>query len=279
MRALAEKGGPDRAPHTPFLPADGELAAKLAVQAQWAAEAGMALYVIPGTVVAPGEARAEHVVQMQTVLVDLDHGDIAAKREHLLQHLGAPSLEVASGGMTAEGQRKLHLYWRLTEPAEGPDLATVCRLRHAIAVKVGGDPAFRSAHQPIRVAGTVHGKGTPRLVEVLASGGPDRDLTDLAEAVVAMPPAPGETGVLPDAAPDDPMDFNGAGELRGDVTALFAQRIREGGADGTTRFDALSRVIGYWIRRCRKGHTTAAQAWQEILAYNTARIDPPCRTS
>lgn len=275
VRALAEKGGPDRAPHTPFLPADGELAAKLAVQAQWAAEAGMALYVIPGTVVAPGEARAEHVVQMQTVLVDLDHGDIAAKREHLLQHLGAPSLEVASGGMTAEGQRKLHLYWRLTEPAEGPDLATVCRLRHAIAVKVGGDPAFRSAHQPIRVAGTVHGKGTPRLVEVLASGGPDRDLTDLAEAVVAMPPAPGETGVLPDAAPDDPMDFNGAGELRWDVTALFAQRIREGGADGTTRFDALSRVIGYWIRRCREDHTTAAQAWQEILAYNTARIDPP----
>jgi P4 family phage/plasmid primase-like protien len=275
VRALAEKGGPDRAPHTPFLPADGELAAKLAVQAQWAAEAGMALYVIPGTVAAPGEARAEHVVQMQTVLVDLDHGDIAAKREHLLLHLGAPSLEVASGGVTAEGQCKLHLYWRLTEPAEGPDLATVCRLRHAIAVKVGGDPAFRSAHQPIRVAGTVHGKGTPRLVKVLASGGPDRDLTDLAEAVVAMPPMPGETGVLPDAAPGDPMDFNGAGELRGDVTALFGHSIREGGVDGTTRFDALSRVIGYWIRRCREGHTTPAQAWQEILAYNTARIDPP----
>jgi putative DNA primase/helicase len=275
VRALAEKGGPDRAPHTPFLPADRELAAKLAVQARWAADSGMALYVIPGTVAAPGEARAEHVVQMQTVLVDLDHGDIAAKRQHLLQHLGAPSLEVASGGVTTEGQRKLHLYWRLTEPADGPDLATVCRLRHAIAVKVGGDPAFRSAHQPIRVAGTVHGKGTPRLVEVLASGGRDHDLTDLAEAVVAMPPMPGETGVLPDAAPDDPMDFNGAGELRGDVTALFGQSVREGGVDGTTRFDALSRVIGYWIRRCREGHTTPAQAWQEILAYNTARIDPP----
>jgi hypothetical protein len=43
VRALAEKGGPDRAPHTPFLPADAELPAKLAVQAQWAAEASMAL--------------------------------------------------------------------------------------------------------------------------------------------------------------------------------------------------------------------------------------------
>ena len=275
VRALSEKGAADRAPHTPFLEADGTLAEKLAVQARWAADAGMALYVIPGTVAAPGEARAEHIVQMQTVLVDLDHGDIAAKRAHLVQHLGAPSMEVASGGMTAEGQRKLHLYWRLTEPAEGPDLATACRLRHAIAVKVGGDPAFRSAHQPIRLAGTVHGKGTPRLVEIVGSGGPDRDLTDFAEAVVAMPPMPGETGVLPEGTAQDPMDFNGAGEQRGDVTALFGQRIREGGVDGTTRFDALSRVIGYWIRRCRDGHATPTQAWEEIRAYNTARIDPP----
>ena len=49
----------------------------------------------------PGEARAEHVAQTQVVLVDLDHGDIAAKRAHLLRHLGTPTLEVASGGVTA----------------------------------------------------------------------------------------------------------------------------------------------------------------------------------
>ena len=100
VRALAEKGGPDRAPHTPFMAADRELPAKLVVQAHWAAGAGMALYVIPGAVAAPGEARAEHVVQMQAVLVDLDHGDIGAKREHLRAASGTPSLEVASGGIT-----------------------------------------------------------------------------------------------------------------------------------------------------------------------------------
>ncbi|MDI3309546.1 MAG: phage/plasmid primase, P4 family, partial [Acetobacteraceae bacterium] len=274
VRALAEKGGPDRAPHTPFLPADGELPAKLAVQARWAAEAGMALYVIPGTVVAPGQASAEHIVQMQVVLVDLDGGDIAAKRAHLVRHLGPPSLEVASGGVTPEGQAKLHLYWRLTEPATGEDLATVCRLRHAIAVKVGGDPAFRSAHQPIRVAGSVHAKGgQPRLVAILSSGGADRDLTEFAEAVLAMPPLAGVgSEVAPDPA-EDPLDFNGAG--RGEVTELFAQVVREGGADGLTRFEALSRIIGYWIRRCQDGFVTAAQAWQEIQDYNAARISPP----
>jgi len=274
VRALAEKGGPDRAPHTPFLPADAELPAKLAVQAQWAAEAGMALYVIPGTVAAPGQASAEHVVQMQVVLVDLDGGDITAKRAHLLQHLGLPSLEVASGGVTPEAQTKLHLYWRLTEPATGEDLATVCRLRHAIAVKVGGDPAFRSAHQPIRVAGSLHAKGgQPRLVAILSSGGVDRDLTEFAEAVLAMPPLPGVGSEVAPGPTEDPLDFNGAG--RGDVTELFGQQVREGGADGVTRFEALSRIIGYWIRRCQDGVVTAAQAWQEIRDYNAARIAPP----
>jgi P4 family phage/plasmid primase-like protien len=276
VRALAEKGGPDGVPHTPFLPADAELPAKLAVQAQWATAAGMALYVIPGTVTAPGQASAEHIAQMQVVLVDLDAGDIAAKRGHLIQHLGEPSLEVASGGITPEGQAKLHLYWRLTEPATGEDLATLCRLRHAIAVKAGGDPAFRSAHQPIRVAGSVHAKATThRLVSILASGGHDRDLAELAEAVVAMPPLPGVGSDASLNPTGDPLDFNGAGDARGEVAELFGQRVREGGADGVTRFDALSRIIGYWIRRCRQGHATPAQAWQEISDYNAARIDPP----
>jgi putative DNA primase/helicase len=276
VRALAEKGGPDRAPHTPFLPADAELPAKLAVQAQWAATAGMALYVIPGTVSEPGQASAEHIAQMQVVLVDLDGGDIAAKRAHLHAYLGPPSLEVASGGITPEGQEKLHLYWRLTEPATGEDLATVCRLRHAIAVKVGGDPAFRSAHQPIRVAGSVHGKGChQRLVAIRENASRDHDLTELAEAVLAMPPLAGVGAELATEAAGDPLDFNGAGSGRGDVTELFGQQVREGGADGVTRFEALSRIIGYWIRRCQDGFVTAGQAWQEICDYNDARISPP----
>ena len=268
VRALPEKGAEDRPPHTPFIEADDSLASKLTLQARWASDAGMALFVAPGTVESPEDARAESIVQTQVVLVDLDHGDIAAKRDHLVRHIGVPTLEVASGGVTADGQRKLHLYWRLTEPAEGDDIAKVCRARHMIASKVGGDPAFRSAHQPIRVAGSVHAKnGTRRLVEILAHNEVDHDLGELVEAVVAMPPMEGQTA--------SELDFNDAGGARGAVTELFAHRVREGGVDGATRFDALSRVIGYWIRRCREGHVTPAQAWDEIVAYNAARIDPP----
>jgi hypothetical protein len=58
----------------------------------------------------------------------------------------------------------------------------------------------------------------------------------------------------------DALEFNGAGSSRGDVTELFGQQVREGGVDGVTRFEALSRIIGYWIRRCQDGFVTAAQA-------------------
>ncbi|MBF0268866.1 MAG: hypothetical protein HQL44_09755 [Alphaproteobacteria bacterium] len=251
----------------PFIEADADLASKLSRQAAWAANGGMALFVVPGTVAAPGKAKAEDVAQTQVVLVDLDHGDIAAKRDHLIRHLGPATLEVASGGITDEGQRNLHLYWRLTEPAEGGDIATVCRLRHIIATKVGGDTSFRSAHQPIRVAGSIHAKRDRRLVEILSTSTSEYDLGELAEAVMAMPPLEGEGASW--------LDFNDAGTGKGTVTELFGQQVREGGIDGATRFEALSRVIGYWIRRCREGHVTPAQSWDEIVAYNEARIDPP----
>ena len=268
VRALAEKGGADAPPHTPFVAVDNDLALKLAHQADWAAQSGMALFVVPGTVEDAGAARAENVVQTQVVLVDLDHGDIAAKRTHLVHHLGTPTLEVASGGITPEGHDKLHLYWRLTEPAEGEDIARVCRARQMIAAKVGGDPAFKSSHQPIRVAGSVHAKtGVKRLVAILDHKPVDYDLAELTEAIFAMPPIEG-------AVPDG-LDFNTAPMDGGTVPELFAKPIREGGVDGTTRFDALSRVIGYWIRRCREGHVTPAEAWGEIVDYNDARIDPP----
>lgn len=268
VRALAEKGAVDAPPHTPFLETDADFARKLVNQADWAADAGMALFVVPGTVAEPGAARAEHVVQTQVVLVDIDHGNIKAKRDHLARHLGAPTLEVASGGVTPEGQPKLHLYWRLTEPAESEEIARVCRARQMIAAKVGGDPSFKSAHQPIRVAGSVHGKsGIPRLVAILDHNPIDYDLGELTEAVFAMPPMEG--------AGEDALDFNRAESEKSPVPELFARPVREGGVDGTTRFDALSRVIGYWIRRSREGHVTPAGAWDEIVAYNDARIDPP----
>jgi hypothetical protein len=49
--------------------------------------------------------------------------------------------------------------WKLTEAANGEHLVSLCRLRGYIAMKVGGDTDFRSVHQQIPVAGSVHHNG------------------------------------------------------------------------------------------------------------------------
>ncbi len=268
VRGIPEKGRSALSrPQNIWLPVDEEAPAHIHDFARAAAQSGLAVFVVPGTVAKTGVAGANDIQQMQTALVDLDHGDIGAKRDHLARHLGEPTLEVASGGVTAEGQRKLHLYWRLSEAAEGDDIALLCRARHMLAAKVGGDPAFGSAHQPIRVAGTIHNKsGTPRLVEILHQRERDFHLADLVEAVEAMPPLDG-------VVVSEPAAGNRA--KNGKATALFGKKIREGGVDETTRFEALTRIIGYWVRRCRDGHVTVDQAWNEIADFNLAQIDPP----
>ena len=111
VRGFVDQGqGLDTKPHNIWVPADRHAAASLSAYATWAAREGSAVYVIPGTVAEQGQARAEHVLQMQTVVVDLDAGDIAAKLAHLVHHLGPPTLLVESGGRTPEGAAKLHAW-------------------------------------------------------------------------------------------------------------------------------------------------------------------------
>ena len=76
VRGFVDQGqGLDTKPHNIWVPADRHAAASLSAYATWAAREGSAVYVIPGTVAEQGQARAEHVLQMQTVVVDLDAGD------------------------------------------------------------------------------------------------------------------------------------------------------------------------------------------------------------
>ena len=75
-----------------WIPADASAPEIIATAARAAASVGRAIYVIPGTVGNSGEGRAEHVRQMQALVVDLDEGDISAKRAHLIRHLGPASL-------------------------------------------------------------------------------------------------------------------------------------------------------------------------------------------
>jgi len=266
VRSFIDKGqGIDGRPHNIWIEADGAVADKMATFANWAAREGAAVYVIPGTVAAPGQAKSADILQMQTVVVDIDTGDIAAKRAHLERHLGPPTMVVESGGITSGGQRKAHVWWKLTEPAEGTDIARLTRLRGDIAAKVGGDMHFRSAHQPIRVAGSVYYKNNlktqVRIVEMNA--GRDRDLGEFIEAVADMPPAPGVT-LAPDfTAPDKPR-----------VDEVLVTPVREGGQDDWSRFEGASAAIGYFIRMVHEGRLSKDEGWEAICGYNAAMLRP-----
>lgn len=113
IRLLSEAGTPDQKPQLDF-PNAAAVADRLIQCSCDAAKSQRGVFVVPGTVALAGSAKAGDIRQTGVVLVDLDHGDIAAKRDHLARHLGAPSLEVASGVIADDGQPKLHLYWRLT---------------------------------------------------------------------------------------------------------------------------------------------------------------------
>ncbi len=266
LRGFVDKGqGRDGKPHNIWITADVIAPDKLATFAGWANREGAAVYVIPGTVAEQGQARAADVLQMQAIVVDLDAGDIPAKLDHVTRHLGPPTLIIESGGRTPEGAAKLHVWWKLTEPAESEDLATLCRLRGEIAVKVGGDTHFRSAHQPIRVPGTVYHKhGHQRLVQIREHRDVEVDLADFAEKVAEMPPLPG-VGFASDVA---------APTAKPGIDAVLTTPVREGAVDDWSRFQGASAAIGHYVRLVHEGRLDPFAGWEAICGYNAAMLRP-----
>ena len=269
LRGLPEKGvTPPPPSDLRWLPADAGAPATVAACAEAAAQISRAIYVIPGTVAQLGEARAGHVLQMQSLVVDLDQGDIVAKRDHLIRHLGPATLTVESGGITECGQKKLHLWWKLSEPAHGADIARLCRLRAEIARKVGGDGSFGSAHQPVRVPGTIHGKhGLRSQVRILDHQAIAVDLAEFETRAIAMP------ALAEPSSSGKPLDFNS--DAKPSVDAVLTTPVREGAADDWTRFQGASAAIGHYLRQAHEGRMTLDEAWEAICSYNAAMLRPP----
>ena len=265
VRGFVDKGqGFDGKPHNIWIEADATAADKMVTFAAWAAREGAAVYVIPGTVAENGQAKAADVRQMQTIVVDLDAGDIGAKLDHLVRHLGDPTLVVESGGRTVEGATKLHVWWKLNEPAAGEDLVKLCRARGDIAIKVGGDTHFRSAHQPIRVAGSIYHKGGfQRLVAIRHYRAQvEVDLSEFTEAVEAMPAMPG-VGMEPGPTSEKPS-----------IADVLTTPAREAGEDAWTRFEGASAAIGHYIRLVHDGRLSPNEGWEAICQYNAAMLRP-----
>jgi len=270
LRGFVDLGqGFDGRPHTVWIEADDAALEKTVTFVHWAAREGAAAYLIPGTVRDYGCAKAADVFQMQTVVVDLDSGDVEAKAAHLIHNLGRPTLVVESGGITEAGQNKLHLWWQLNEPATDGDIALICRVRLAIAQKAGGDIHFQSAHQPIRIPGSVYHKGgRRRLVTIRAQNPVEYDLTEFAEAVDAMPAFPG----LADTAL--PAGSRTAASARPDVQSVLTTPVRAESQDAWSRFAGASAAIGHYVRLAFEGRMGRDDAWEAICQYNAAMLRP-----
>lgn len=266
IRLLAEKGIEGVKAVLPFVPVTS-VAEVILQQAETAARNGRGVFVVPGSVGQNRRARAEDVIQSAVVLVDLDEGDIAGKLAHLEAHLGPATLVVASGGCTEEGQAKLHGYWRLTRRAEEAELARLVRLRTLIEQRVGGDSSFDSLHQPIRVAGTVHGKfGIYAPVGIIAHRPHVYDLDQIEALAGQMPNFPGVANRI---------DTGRRGRKGPLPTDLFMQSTRAGAVDDTTRFAAIGKVIGHWLHMVRSGRLSIEAARNRLEEYNAACIVPP----
>jgi len=266
VRFIGEKGTTNKGVTSHFY-SPGELAAKLCRAAPQAAAKLEAVYVVPCTVSQTTSAKEQDIVATGVLVVDIDEGETDSKRDHLVRHLGTPSLIVASGGYTAEGKTRYHLYWRLSEAAEGEELQRVIQLREMTAMKVGADDSFKAVTQPIRVAGTIHGKyGKLAPVRLLHHSPVEYHLPDLAMAIDAMP-----TLVTDNSS----SDFGSAKFQSRSASDLMTTFIREGGKDGETRYQTLSKIIGHWIRMVRLGRATLAEAWLATEQQNAATIQPP----
>jgi hypothetical protein len=124
----------------------------------------------------------------------------AHARETLEAILGPATVVVSSGGITAAGEPKLHLHWRLAEPTSATDEhARLKRARILATAIVGGDATNVPAVHPIRWPGSWHRKGEPRLATIVALD-LDREiiLSDALEQLEQLAPSitrPTQTGV------------------------------------------------------------------------------------
>src|SRR5438034_219777 len=115
-------------------------------------------------------AREEDIVLGLALSVELDqHPQLA--RESLEKLIGPPTIVVRSGGTwtdpaTGEACDKLHVHWRLANPAQGEDLAKLKQARDLAARIVGADPSNKPVCHPIRWPGSWHKKAAPRLCKI-----------------------------------------------------------------------------------------------------------------
>ena len=217
------------APKNIWIGADEVMAVNAYEFAKLSNQAQAACYVIPGTVKASGQAKSSDILQMQALLIDIDTGNTEEKLEWLSETIGEPTLIVESGGITNCGHKKLHLYWQLEKAVQGKELQQLLQLRYRVALYAGGDMHFKSAHQPIRVAGSIyHKEGNIKLVKIRLYSPVEYTLDELSESVEVL-----ANQVDNNLYHDNQLNTSPALP----INQILTSKIYEGGCGEQTRFN------------------------------------------
>ena len=231
----------------------------------------VATFIVPCTL-KDERGTAENCDVFKTICADFDTGDTQAKLDFVVQHFGQPAMVVLSGGTTDEGTAKRHAYWQVNDVT----VAEVVAIRDAIARKAGADIQFGlgvdgnpygRAHQPIRLAGSVHGKNGVRRPVVVESFAWQAVVTSPCIAAQLMPAS--EWAIV--EKPADPMNTP-AGPAAAD---LLTEDVKAGSEGAITRWSAFNGVAGHYIHTARIGKMDLEQARLATYGWMQAHMDPP----
>jgi hypothetical protein len=137
-----------------------------------------------------GAAEAD-LVEGYTLSVECDQ-DPEAARATLEPLLGPVTIAVRSGGVwqnNGTSYDKMHLHWRLGQPATDQEqLTKLKRAREIACYLVGADPTTAPVCHPLRWPGSWHRKAAPRLCEVVGEVSNFDAEIDLDEVLTKLEP-------------------------------------------------------------------------------------------
>jgi hypothetical protein len=230
----------------------------------------VATFIVPCTLKAD-RGTAENCDVFRTVCADFDTGDTDAKLAFVEKEFGKAAMVVLSGGVTDEGKPKRHAYWQVEEM----EVSSIVAIRDQIARKAGADIQFGlgvdgnpygRAHQPIRLAGSIHGKSGVRRLVVIDRYDPDCRVDCPHASAFRMP----ESEWAIKEAPVDPL----MPKTHTPAVEMLTVDVAAGG-EGTTRWSAFNGVAGHYIHTARIGKMTLDAARLATYGWMQAHMTPP----
>ena len=252
-----------------WLPIDAALAGAVGDYVEQCADQGYAAFLLPHPV-NEGGGGLKDILAQRVLPIDVDHGDISAKVQAITAALGEPWLTVNSGGVE-NGQNKVHLYYRLPTDATPEQFAELAVARATAAQRFGADTKVgKNPAQILRIPGSRHGKGTPRLCTL------ERILPESTVAIGRLIGA-GVSKSTTDGA--SYLDFNNVAPFPGvDMDRVLTQPILAEGKspDGLTRYEGGGSAIGHYLRNMRDPAVKwgEEEAWQAAQDWNAAINTP-----